>query len=201
MLKTFVMMIGEFEYENIFSQDPGDSPFQYYSIVIFIVFVLVMGIVIMNLLVGLAVDDIKEIQENAELLQLSMNVSRSGLVALAAPRWSWCWTWRDSSQTSSAALEAASWSATRLRSSTSHWARSALGLWRTYSAKPASSTGDPNIGNICSSWLTYYNNKKSFSYSSSSYYYSYYSIKMFPATSQSSSTQTAEPIVKYHTIF
>ena len=75
MLKTFVMMIGEFEYEGIFDQSSNDVPFQYYSIILFIVFVLVMGIVIMNLLVGLAVDDIKEIQENAELHQLSMNVS------------------------------------------------------------------------------------------------------------------------------
>ena len=34
-----------------------------------------------------------------------------------------------------------------------------------------------------------------------SYSYSYFSsIKIFPPTSQSSSTQTAEPIVKCHTI-
>ena len=48
---------------------------EYYSNLLFVVFVLVMGIVVMNLLVGLAVDDIKEIQENAELHQLSLNVS------------------------------------------------------------------------------------------------------------------------------
>ena len=75
MLKTFVMMTGEFEYTSIFDQSSTSVPFQYYSIIIFIVFVLVMSIVIMNLLVGLAVYDIREIQENAELRQLSMNVS------------------------------------------------------------------------------------------------------------------------------
>ena len=35
-----------------------------------------MSIVIMNLMVGLAVDDIKQIQENAELEKLSMHVSK-----------------------------------------------------------------------------------------------------------------------------
>ena len=75
MLKTFVMMTGEFEYTSIFDQSSNSVPFLYYSVIIFIVFVLVMSIVIMNLLVGLAVYDIKEIQENAELRQLSMNVS------------------------------------------------------------------------------------------------------------------------------
>ena len=53
------------------------------------------------------------------------------------------------------------------------------------------------LGNICT-------NKRekifSYSYSSSSSYYYYSSIKIFPATSQSSSSQTTEPIVKCHTI-
>ena len=71
------MMVGELEYEALLPHDPADGPppFEYYSNLLFIVFVLVMGIVVMNLLVGLAVDDIKEIQENAELHQLSLNVS------------------------------------------------------------------------------------------------------------------------------
>jgi transient receptor potential cation channel subfamily A protein 1 len=75
LLKTFVMMIGEFEYADIFNQNLNDVPFPYYSVIIFVVFVLVMSIAVSNLLVGLAVDDIKEIQDNAELHQLSMNVS------------------------------------------------------------------------------------------------------------------------------
>ena len=68
------MMIGEFEYEELFFGDIS-APYEYYSVVLFMVFVLVMSIVTMNLLVGLAVDNIQEIQENAELIQLSMNVS------------------------------------------------------------------------------------------------------------------------------
>ena len=40
----------------------------------FVVFVLIMPIIIMNLLVGLAVDDIKTVQENAILKRLAMQV-------------------------------------------------------------------------------------------------------------------------------
>ena len=76
------MMVGEFEYEALFPHDAADKPppFEYYSNLMFVVFVLVMGIVVMNLLVGLAVDDIQEIQENAEMHQLSLNVSASNRI-------------------------------------------------------------------------------------------------------------------------
>merc|ERR1719348_194919 len=53
---------------------PYEDPFPAYSTILFISFVLTMSIIMMNLLVGLAVDDIKEIQENAELQKLSMHV-------------------------------------------------------------------------------------------------------------------------------
>lgn len=76
------MMVGEFEYEALFPHDAAENPppFEYYSNILFVVFVLVMGIVVMNLLVGLAVDDIQEIQENAEMHQLSLNVSASNRI-------------------------------------------------------------------------------------------------------------------------
>ena len=81
------MMIGEFDFEGIFTEhdDPSmnatengemakNIPFPDYSSLLFVVFVFIMSIIITNLLVGLAVDDIKEIQDNAELEKLSMNV-------------------------------------------------------------------------------------------------------------------------------
>lgn len=87
LLKTYVMMIGEFEFEGIFTEhdDPSKNetenaemakniPFPDYSSLLFVIFVFIMSIIITNLLVGLAVDDIKEIQDNAELEKLSMNV-------------------------------------------------------------------------------------------------------------------------------
>ena len=71
------MMIGEYDFGDIFfPEDPDiEDPFPGYSAPLFILFVFVMSIVIMNLMVGLAVDDIKQIQENAELEKLSMHVS------------------------------------------------------------------------------------------------------------------------------
>ena len=81
------MMIGEFDFEGIFTEhdDPSmnatengemakNIPFPDYSSLLFVVFVFIMSIIITNLLVGLAVDDIKGIQDNAELEKLSMNV-------------------------------------------------------------------------------------------------------------------------------
>ena len=81
------MMIGEFEFEDMFTahDDPNKNatenaelakniPFPDYSIALFVVFVLVMSVIIMNLMVGLAVDDIKEIQEHAELQKISIHV-------------------------------------------------------------------------------------------------------------------------------
>ena len=85
--KTYVMMIGEFEFEGMFTEhdDPDKNnaenaeaakqiPFPQYSTFLFVVFVFVMSIIVSNLLVGLAVDDIKEIQDHAEREKLSMHV-------------------------------------------------------------------------------------------------------------------------------
>lgn len=75
VIKAYVMMIGEFEWEGMFSEhdDPAmnatenaalaqNIPFPNYSSVLFVFFAFIMSIIISNLLVGLAVDDIQEIQ-------------------------------------------------------------------------------------------------------------------------------------------
>ncbi len=73
MVKTTVMMLGEYEYEsNLFP--PESLPFPTATNVLFIVFLVVMAIIIMNLLVGLAVDDIKAVQDQAVLKRLAMQV-------------------------------------------------------------------------------------------------------------------------------
>ena len=88
LIKTYVMMIGEFEYEGMIILvlterlyadlidliDYENDTFVGYTAVLFIVFVIIMSIIIMNLLTGLAVDDIQSITENAELKKLSMQV-------------------------------------------------------------------------------------------------------------------------------
>ena len=80
-------MIGEYEFEGIFTEhhdrernktenalEAMNNPFPVYSGLIFIVFIFTMTIIIMNMLVGLAVDDIVEIQNNAQFSKLSLNV-------------------------------------------------------------------------------------------------------------------------------
>nr|CAB3267416.1 ankyrin repeats-like [Phallusia mammillata] len=90
VIKTSLMMIGEFGFEDIFLAEVAaietgaDSHtitvstvnYRAVSYILFIFFLIIMSIIIMNLLVGLAVDDIKGVQENAELESLAMQVSR-----------------------------------------------------------------------------------------------------------------------------
>ena len=85
------MMIGEFEFDSIFygmggvdPSDPADVVHKaklYYSAVsyaLFVVFLVLMAILVTNLLVGLAVDDIKAVQEQAILKRLAMQVDMLG---------------------------------------------------------------------------------------------------------------------------
>ena len=68
------MMIGEFDFDSVFygmgTYDPSDSEEDvhkktlYYSAIsytVFVVFLVIMAILVTNLLVGLAVDDIKAV--------------------------------------------------------------------------------------------------------------------------------------------
>ena len=79
MLKTSVMLIGELEFEDMFfgetKLDASLMPYPAVTMVFFLCFLIVMPIIIMNLLVGLAVDDIKAVQDNAVLSRLAMQVS------------------------------------------------------------------------------------------------------------------------------
>ncbi|XP_072178739.1 uncharacterized protein [Diadema setosum] len=104
--KTFVMMIGELDFGNIFhSQNylntentlaDGEEDFfltsvfyQSITYVIFTLFLVIMSILIMNLLVGLAVDDIHAIQEKAKLHRLAMQVELVMEVQQALPIFIW----------------------------------------------------------------------------------------------------------------
>ena len=76
------MMIGEFEFGDVFlaegSSTDHDQQVYYEQITycLFVFFMVIMSILIMNLLVGLAVDDIKGVQEQAVLKRLAMQVSQ-----------------------------------------------------------------------------------------------------------------------------
>ncbi|XP_070567287.1 transient receptor potential cation channel subfamily A member 1 homolog [Ptychodera flava] len=87
-VKTFVMMTGELEYDEIFFGDDylrGETPditsdeyftqtvwYSEVTYLLFILFLVIMTIIIMNLLIGLAVDDIKGVQEQAVLKRYAM---------------------------------------------------------------------------------------------------------------------------------
>lgn len=80
-IKTTVMMIGEFEFTGIFHGDENSHSEKMFgeahnavASVLFFCFCLIMTILLMNLLVGLAVDDIKGVQDKAELKRLAMQV-------------------------------------------------------------------------------------------------------------------------------
>lgn len=66
-------MIGEFEYQDIFYGNQLDF-YPEITYIMFTVFMICMSIIIMNLLVGLAVDDIKAVQEQAALKRMAMQV-------------------------------------------------------------------------------------------------------------------------------
>ncbi|XP_042904949.1 transient receptor potential cation channel subfamily A member 1 homolog isoform X1 [Parasteatoda tepidariorum] len=74
ILKTGVMMIGEIEFDAIFNNSENNLYFSGPTYALFVAFMLIMAVIIMNLLVGLAVDDIKGVQEQAELKRLAMKV-------------------------------------------------------------------------------------------------------------------------------
>ncbi|CAH8499999.1 unnamed protein product [Dicrocoelium dendriticum] len=80
LLKTFVMMLGEFEYQSTFIEGDqvGQSDpvilFSFVTYIMFPTFLIVMTILIMNLLIGLAVDDIKSVQNEATLNRRVMQI-------------------------------------------------------------------------------------------------------------------------------
>ena len=64
------MMTGEFDYYDVVTR----TQFPDLVFVFFVVFMIIMTIIVVNLLIGLAVDDIQAVQENAILKRLAMQV-------------------------------------------------------------------------------------------------------------------------------
>ncbi|KAF6035909.1 hypothetical protein EB796_005785 [Bugula neritina] len=87
LLKTAIMMIGEFEFDSIFNEDGVVVYYPHSAYIIFVIFVVVMSIIIMNLLVGLAVDDIKGVQEQAVLTRMAMQVELALTVESMLPEY------------------------------------------------------------------------------------------------------------------
>ncbi|KAE8279919.1 Transient receptor potential cation channel subfamily A member 1 [Larimichthys crocea] len=89
VMQTFVMMAGELNYQNNFL-DPflkHELPFSFLTYVILVNFVLLMPILLVNLLIGLAVGDIAEVQRNAALKRIAMQVELHTSLEDRLPYW------------------------------------------------------------------------------------------------------------------
>lgn len=85
IMKTTVMMVGEMEYDSIFTENV--LPYETSSYILMALFIVLMTIITSNLLVGLAVDDIKVVLEQAELKRLGMQVKLVLTVETMLPTW------------------------------------------------------------------------------------------------------------------
>ncbi|XP_046389340.1 uncharacterized protein LOC124158196 [Ischnura elegans] len=78
LLKSFIMMAGELEYEDIFFSEDSNILYSGTTHVMFLAFVILVTVILTNLLVGLAVSDIQGLQKTARLNRL---VRQAELVA------------------------------------------------------------------------------------------------------------------------
>ncbi|XP_061522352.1 transient receptor potential cation channel subfamily A member 1b [Phycodurus eques] len=89
MMQTFVMMVGELNYQNNFLNAylKGELPFSELTCLTFVSFVLIMPIVLVNLLIGLAVGDIAEVQRNAAMKRIAMQIDLHTALEDKLPYW------------------------------------------------------------------------------------------------------------------
>uniref|UniRef100_A0AAY5EHK1 Transient receptor potential cation channel, subfamily A, member 1a n=1 Tax=Electrophorus electricus TaxID=8005 RepID=A0AAY5EHK1_ELEEL len=89
LMQTFVMMVGEINYQDNFLKPYMDEhlPFPVLTYGVFIWFVLLVPILLMNLMIGLAVGDIAEVQTNACLKQIGMQIELHTNLEERLPHW------------------------------------------------------------------------------------------------------------------
>ncbi|XP_070579650.1 transient receptor potential cation channel subfamily A member 1-like [Ptychodera flava] len=86
MLKVTVMTLGELDYSDMF-YSTSLEPFDTTTYFIFIVFIFLMPIVLMNLLVGIAVGDIDKIQKSAYIERIVMDVDAIEKIETNLPKY------------------------------------------------------------------------------------------------------------------
>ena len=74
IMKSVMMMLGELEYNHSYIETADEQHFANTNLVVLLIFAIIMPILLMNLLVGLAIGDLMEIQQNARLKRLAMQV-------------------------------------------------------------------------------------------------------------------------------
>ena len=81
-IKTLVMMLGEIDFGGMLAQNvtkvgivpTSQLPYPEFTIIYFVVFVALISILLMNLLVGVAINNVNSVEDSAVLQRLSMQV-------------------------------------------------------------------------------------------------------------------------------
>jgi transient receptor potential cation channel subfamily A protein 1 len=68
------MMLGELNYDHAYLAKSDEQHFSTINLIMLLLFAIIMPILLMNLLVGLAIGDLMQIQQNARLKRLAMQV-------------------------------------------------------------------------------------------------------------------------------
>ncbi|KAM8966317.1 transient receptor potential cation channel subfamily A member 1 isoform 2-T2 [Pelodytes ibericus] len=89
LMQTFTMMLGDINYQDGFLHPllENQMDFPFFTFLHLIVFTLLIPILLMNLLIGLAVGDIAEVQRNASLKRIAMQVSLHTNLEKKLPYW------------------------------------------------------------------------------------------------------------------
>eukprot|EP00117_Sycon_ciliatum_P021223 scpid19736/ scgid18665/ Transient receptor potential cation channel subfamily A member 1 homolog len=87
ILQMGVMMLGEVEFVQIFITDREKISYQGISYAAYIIYILLVAVVLMNLLIGLAVDDIEQIKKSAHFKRLAMQVHMISTIECRVPLW------------------------------------------------------------------------------------------------------------------
>ena len=75
ILSTFVSMLGDFSYDDLFVQVGPYKDFYSFKLFVFVFFVLLMVVVVNNVLIGLAVGDTEYVMNMAKVQRLKQHVS------------------------------------------------------------------------------------------------------------------------------
>jgi transient receptor potential cation channel subfamily A protein 1 len=71
-------MLGELDYDRSYLEKNHEQHFNITNLIILLLFAIIMPILLMNLLVGLAIGDLMQIQQNARLKRLATQVNLKG---------------------------------------------------------------------------------------------------------------------------
>ncbi|XP_033856922.3 transient receptor potential cation channel subfamily A member 1-like [Acipenser ruthenus] len=89
IMQTFAMMLGDISYQDNFLTPLIENrlPFPFLTFLILCLFLLLMPILLINLLIGLAVGDIAEVQRNACLKRIAMQIDLHTNLEEKLPYW------------------------------------------------------------------------------------------------------------------